>query len=307
MSGAAPIPVSVIVMTRNEAVNLPACLDALGRFAEVFVVDSHSTDGTPAMARERGARVVPYRWDGRYPKKKQWCLDRLPFAFDWVFFVDADERPTPPLVEEIARLIAGGPRRAGYFVPGRPVFLGRRLRFGEGTCKLALLDRRRARFPVLDDLDVPGMGEVEGHYQPVVDGAVGRLRQPLLHADGRPLTAWFERHNGYSDWEAVLRSDGRHRRTIDGEEPLRRCLKRLFDRLPLRPLAVFLYGYVLRLGFLDGLDGLHHAVARAFYYWQIEVKMRALAYSVPAPGSRSPPSAFTRSKVRLRTEASSIR
>lgn len=70
------IPVSVVVMTRNEAANLPHCLSALGRFAERFVVDSGSTDGTPAIAEAAGARVVPFRWDGRYPKKKQWCLDQ---------------------------------------------------------------------------------------------------------------------------------------------------------------------------------------------------------------------------------------
>jgi len=263
------IPVSVVVITRNEAVNLPACLAALGRFAEVFVVDSASTDGTAEIAAAWGATVVPFRWDGGHPRKKQWCLEHLPFAHDWVLYVDADERLTPALVDEIAAFMAAGPMVAGCFIAGRPVFLGRPLRFGAGNRKLALCDRRRTRFPAVPDLDVASMWEVEGHYQPLVDGPVGRLRQPLLHADDKPLSAWFDRHNRYSDWEAALRADGRMEALIARESPGRRRLKRLLHRMPLRPLAVFLHGYVLKLGFLDGAAGLHHALARAVYYWQV--------------------------------------
>ena len=300
------IPIAAVVMTRDEAVNLPRCLAALDRFAQVFVVDSASTDGTGEIAAAWGAAVVPFRWNGRYPKKKQWCLEHLPFAHDWVLYVDADERLTPALVDELAALMARGPACAGYVIEGRPVFLGRRLRFGAGNAKLALLDRRRARFPEVPDLDVASMWEVEGHYQPLVDGPVGRLRAPLLHEDGKPLSAWFDRHNRYSDWEAALRADGRMAGLIGLEAGRRRLGKRLLHAVPLRPLAAFLHSYVLRLGFLDGAAGLHHALARAFYYWQVGVKTRqAAALSLAA--SRSPPSALTRSKVRLRTDGSPMR
>jgi Glycosyltransferases involved in cell wall biogenesis len=268
------IPVSVVVMTRNEATNLPLCLPLLERFGERFVVDSASTDGTSAIAQAFGAIVVPFLWNGLYPKKKQWCLDTLPFRFEWVLFIDADERVSPELVDEIARLMADGPRHAGYFIVGRPVFLGTRLRFGARNCKLALFDRRRTRFAPVPDLDVAAMWEVEGHYQPAVDGPVGRLRYALDHADGKPVSAWFERHNRYSDWEAALRADGRMATLIDRESGFRRGLKRFLNRVPCRPLLVFLHGYVLRLGFLDGGPGLHHALARAFYYWQVGVKIR---------------------------------
>ncbi|QCO13773.1 glycosyltransferase family 2 protein [Azospirillum brasilense] len=279
------IPVSVVVMTRNEAVNLPHCLPALERFAERFVVDSGSTDGTPAIAEAAGARVVPFRWDGRYPKKKQWCLDHLPFRQDWVLFVDADERLGNALVEEIAALMAAGPRYDGYLINGRPVFLGRRLRFGAGNRKLALFDRRKARFPSVPDLDVATMWEVEGHYQPVIAGRVGRLRNGLDHADDKPVAAWLERHARYADWEAALRSDGRMTNLIALESGVRRWLKIGLDRLPARPLLIFLYGYVLRLGFLDGGPGFQHALARAFYYWQIGVKIADARRRAASPAS----------------------
>ncbi len=275
------IPVSVVVMTRNEAVNLPLCLSRLDRFAERFVVDSASTDGTPAIAAACGARVVPFRWDGRYPKKKQWCLDRLPFTQDWVLFVDADERLTDGLIAEIARLMGAGPDRAAYWIAGRPVVRGVPLRFGCWNRKLALLDRRRARFPDLPDLDVAAMWEVEGHYQPIIAGPSGRLRQPMDHADDKPPSAWFDRHNRYSDWEAALRADGRMDRLIDHERGARRLMKRLFQRLPFRPLLAFLHSYIAKLGVLDGRAGLDHALARAFYYWQVAVKMRAIRARAP--------------------------
>jgi glycosyltransferase involved in cell wall biosynthesis len=300
------VPVSAVVMTRDEAANLPACLASLSGFAEVFVVDSASADSTADIARAFGATVVPFVWNGAYPKKKQWCLDTLPFARDWVLFLDADERLTPELAAEIAGRVADPGGCAGFFLKGRPVFLGRPLRFGGGFAKLALFDRRKAAFPPAGDLDVARMWEVEGHYQPVIAGPVGRLRARYRHEDAKPLYFWFERHNRYSDWEAALRTDGRITALAAGEPARRRWLKRLFHRLPCRPLAVFIHDYILRLGLLDGRAGFHHALARAFYYWQIDVKTLAAAQSV-ATAPRSPPNALTSSKVRRRTAASSIR
>jgi glycosyltransferase involved in cell wall biosynthesis len=277
MSGA-KIPVSVVVMTLNEAVNLPHCLAGLGDFAEVFVVDSPGSDGTRDIAAAWGARVVPFVWNGRLPKKKQWCLDNLPFACDWALFVDADEIVTPELAGEIARLSADGAwgGLAGCYIDALPVFMGRILRHGWGNRKLALFDRRRTRFPDVDDLDVAGMWEVEGHFQPAVDGPTGRLRAAMLHDDRKPLSAWFIRHARYAEWEAKLGADGRLDRLDAAEPTLRRWAKRLYRRLPLRPLSVFVIAYALRGGFLDGAAGFSHAVARAFYCWQAAAMRRDL-------------------------------
>ncbi len=270
------IPVSVVVMTRNEAGNIADCLLALSSFAEVFVVDSCSTDSTAKLAVSLGASVVVFQWNGLYPKKKQWCLDNLRFSHDWVFYVDADERVTPALTAEIAALISDGPRHAGYFIIGRMAFLGRRLRFGQVNNKLALFDRRHGSYRVCPDLDVTTMWEVEGHYQPEIFGTVGRLKAYLWHEDAKPPFAWIERHNRYSDWEAALRGDGRLRRLAMAESRWRRWLKILLNSLPARPLLAFVHSYLWRLGFLDGAAGFHYAMARAFYYWQIDIKAKAI-------------------------------
>jgi len=269
---AEPIPASVIVMTRNEERNLQHCLASVQEFSEVFVVDSASTDRTPEVAREHGATVVPFRWDGGYPKKKQWCLDRLPFSHDWVLYLDADEALTPEASGEISQLLASAPGGCGYFVRSDFVFLGRRLRYGHRTVKLALLDRRRARFEDIDDLDVGTATEVEAHYQPVVSGPTGVLRGRIVHDDRNSLFQYFDRHNRYSDWEATLRSRAVLGRHPESQPGLRSVRKRLFAVLPNRGIVAFVHSYVFRLGFLDGRAGLHYALARAFYYWQIRVK-----------------------------------
>ena len=121
------LPVSVIVAARNEAHNLPRCLESLRAASEVYVIDSQSTDETVEIARSYGAKVAQFHYPGGWPKKRQWAMDTLPLAHDWVFLVDADEALTPELADEIrhAVLDAGAD---GYQIPLQMHFLGRQLR-----------------------------------------------------------------------------------------------------------------------------------------------------------------------------------
>lgn len=270
------LPIVVVILTRNEAANITeAVRSVVDHVTAVVVVDSDSDDDTRALAKDAGAEVVPYQWDGRYPKKKQWCLDHVRPEIDWVLFLDADERASGALLAELYRIFFDGRRirPAAFDIPLGYWFAGRRLRHGYTIVKRALVDRTRARFPEPDDLDAPGMGEVEGHYQPLAD-PVYRLRTPIEHHDRDPVRTWFDRHNRYSDWEAwlehhpVVREQIRTAKTRQGQ---------LFHRAPLKPLVSFLYGYVYRLGFLDGRAGLDFALAMSFYRWQIGLKARELA------------------------------
>jgi glycosyltransferase involved in cell wall biosynthesis len=267
------IPVSVMVLTKNEEQNLEKCLASARSFDEVFIVDSKSTDRTVEIAREHGAQVVSFQWNGAYPKKKQWALENVPIAHEWVLYLDADEEVTPELAGEIRDLLADGPCHAGYFVSLDYRFLGRTLQHGQRVDKLVLFHRTRGRFEERDDLDAENMWEVEGHYQPRIDGSVGRLEASLVHDDHDSLYHYFERHNRYSDWEAVLRrkQNGSH------ETHLASRKKELFNALPFKPLAFFVHSYLMRGGFLDGRAGYHYALAKAFYYWQIRVKELELA------------------------------
>lgn len=261
------IPISVVVMTKNEAARLPACLDSLRGCAEVFVVDSNSTDGTAVLAENWGAKVVNFTWNGQYPKKKQWCMDNIPFRYDWILYVDADERLTQALLTELAQIIsAASPEIGAYRIQARPIFGPKILRFGQLNNKICLLRRGHGQFPIVDDLHTD-KGEVEGHYQPQIRGTVGQLKVPMLH-DCNPLRPWFERHIKYANFMVAL---SQRAEKFRHEKGLRALAKRAFYALPCKPLIIFFYGYIFRLGFLDGLWGFRYALARAWYYWLIDL------------------------------------
>jgi glycosyltransferase involved in cell wall biosynthesis len=269
------IPVSVLVPTKNEELNIGACLTSLKAFSEVIVVDSSSADRTVEVARAKGARVVDFQWNGRYPRKKQWALEHIEFAHPWVLLVDADERVTEELAAEIAKVVAR-PRANGYFATLDYVFLGHLLRHGQRVHKLVLFDRTVAAFPEHSDLDIVTSGDNEVHVHVQFPGKPGLLQGRLLHDDHDTLFHYFDRHNRYSDWEAKLR--------LVGELPLRDELqpgtrglqKRIFNAVPFKGPLAFMAFYFGRLGFLDGRAGYHYALAKAFYYWQIRVKQLEL-------------------------------
>lgn len=273
----------VVVMTRNEATNIAACLDSLASFSLIYVVDDHSTDGTAGIAAEKGAQIIPFIWNGQYPRKKQWCLNNIAPDYPWVLFVDADERMTPALAQAVHVACKTG--NAAYYVRSRWVWQGRCLRYGAIYRKIALMRRDKVHFPDIDDATSMGDWSVEGHIQPVINnsggGRIGILPGYLLHDDQKGFSAWLDRHNRYSDWEALINPDWSH------EGRWRAMLKHVRARLPARPLWGFIHDYVWRLGFLDGQAGLDAALARAFYAWQIGVKRRAISATsrVPHDGS----------------------
>jgi glycosyltransferase involved in cell wall biosynthesis len=269
------LPITALVLTKNEERVIGRTCERLADFGQILVVDSHSVDDTVKIATAAGADVVDFEWNGQYPKKKQWALESDAIRYDWVLYIDADESPSEGLIDELRRLMPQLQRRtnAAYEIPVAYFFLGQELHHGYRVSKRALVDRTRCRFPVVDDLGVANMWEVEGHYQPVADGRVGQLTSRLEHDDIDPLFDYFARHNRYSDWEAHLRCNADAGAQVAQN---RSRLGQLFDRVPAKPVVFFLYAYVFRRGFLDGFAGFHYAVANAFYYWQTMLKTREL-------------------------------
>ncbi len=268
------LPLVVVIPTKNEAENIARTVSSvIAHVRAVVVVDSHSTDDTCAIAAGLGAETVLYTWDGRYPKKKQWCLDHVRPDIPWVLFLDGDETPSPQLLGELRSVFAAGPPSVAAFdIPLGYWFAGRRLRHGYTIVKRALMDRTRCRFPEVGDLGAPGMGEQEGHYQPVAESAA-RLSSPIEHEDLDPVRTWFDRHNRYSDWEAWLEL---HPEVKERIRRVKTRQGRLFHKVPFKPLVSFGYAYVYRRGFLDGRAGLDYALAMSFYRWQIGLKTREL-------------------------------
>jgi len=196
------IPVSVIIAARNEANNLPRCLQALRNFGEVFLIDSQSIDGTAEIARSYGAQVVQFHYQGGWPKKRQWAMDSLPIAHEWILLLDADEVLPAELAEEI-RFAIQDPAIDGYSILLQTWFLGRALRHGDvGLWKLALFRRGKGRYECrLKEQDV-SMADMEVHEHIVVDGSTARLRHPLIHRNVESLSRYIQKHDEYSNWES---------------------------------------------------------------------------------------------------------
>lgn len=267
------LPITVLVQTKNEEHGIEKCLSALADFSEVIVVDSNSTDRTAELARSAGAAVINFTWDGKYPKKKQWQLENVDTKHSWVLFIDADEYPTTELITELHSRLdeLGNAKFAAYDVPLEYVFSGKALKYGHRVVKRCLLHKALCRFPEIDDLDAPGMGELEGHYQPTANGRVAKFSARLRHDDQDPVRTWFDRHNRYSDWEAYLRTNPE----VKNAAAKRRSLQgRIFDAVPFKPAAFFVFAYLAKAGFLDGRPGFDYAFALSSYYWQIDLKVR---------------------------------
>ena len=255
------MPVTVVVLTMNEEGSLPGCLASLdGVTDDVHVLDSGSTDGTVYVAREAGVpiHVNPFRGFGT---QRNWAIDHIPHDHKWVFHLDADERFTPELADELRALLDSDPAEAGFHVPSRLMLGGRWLRYSGGfpTYQVRLFRPDRLRFRDY------GHGQRE-----VTDGMLGFLSEPYLHdAFAKGLDEWFAKHARYARAEADravgekavsaadLFSSDRVRR--------RRALKVLSYRLPGRPTLRFWETLLLRRGLLDGRAGWTYARMLAAY------------------------------------------
>jgi glycosyltransferase involved in cell wall biosynthesis len=282
----AKVPVSVLIPARNEEANLSACLESVARADEVFVVDSHSSDRSVELAQSLGATVVQFEFNGRWPKKKNWSLENLPFRNEWVLIVDCDERITPELWNEIAAAIQQA-EYDGYYLNRRVFFLGQWIRHGGKypDWNLRLFRHAKGRYENLNTEAIRNTGDNEVHEHVVLPGKVGHLQHDMLHIDFRDLYHWLERHNRYSNWEAQV-----YLNTLNGNDDSgtigadlfgtavqrKRFLKKIWVRLPFKPFLRFFLFYVIRLGFLDGKAGYIYGRLLSQYEYQIGVKLLEL-------------------------------
>jgi glycosyltransferase involved in cell wall biosynthesis len=272
----APPVLSVIVLTLDEEKNLPACLDSLeGLAADLYVVDSGSTDATREIARARGCRTFCHPFE-TYAAQRNWAFDHLPLRTPWTLCLDADERLTPELVEEIASALERGDADVdGYMLRRRTVFMGRHLRFGGQYPAYHLRLMRTGKGRCEDRL-------YDQHF--VVSGKVGALRHDYIDILTDSLTRWTERHNRWASLEAEeltrLRpaTGAKVAPRITGSPIERRRFLRqtVYNRLPLfvRPFLLWFFDYIVRLGFLDGAPGLiFHTLQRFWFRFLIDAKI----------------------------------
>ena len=248
---------SVIVITRNEEMNLPRCLLSVEFADEIVVVDSGSSDRTVEIAREHGARVFSKAWEG-YGKSKQHGLDRA--RGDWILSIDADEVVQPELAMEIRTAIAGRSQYAGYFIPRKTEFLGRWIMHSGWYPDpvLRLFRRDSGRF-----------SEDAVHESVVLQGSAGRLDHDLLHYSYPSLENYFDKFNRYT--------------SIAAREAYERGRRAGVYDLVVRPAAKFIKQYVIKRGFLDGIEGLILAVLSSCYVMVKYAKLWHLARTGAPP------------------------
>jgi len=269
-AGARTAPVAAVVLTLNEERNLPGCLASLaGWVREIFVVDSGSTDGTLAIAREAGATVFQHPFE-HYGAQRNWAIDNLPIAAPWTLHVDADERITPELCESITAALARGSASLGqidgFLVSRRTMFMGRWIQHGGHYPAWHLRLVRTGAARCEDRL-------YDQHFY--VAGAVQKLQGDLIDTLTPDLATFTARHLRWAaleaaEQEAPADAVGRIRGKLATDNAIerRRWLRDWYARLPLfvRPTAYFLYRYIVRLGFLDGRAGLVFHVLQGFWF-----------------------------------------
>jgi len=285
-------PIAFLLTVKNEEINLPYALQSICGWArEVFVLDSGSTDRTRQIAESFGTQFSFHPWLG-YAGQKNWALDNLPITCPWVFILDADEVITPPLRDELISIAtADNCEENAFYVNRYFIFLNKRIRHCGyyPSWNVRFLRKGKARY---EDRQV--------HEHMIVDGKVGYLKHDMEHNDRRGMEYYIAKHNQYSTLEAR-----EYHKVLSGQvqtpavsfwvpSERRRWIKQnIWPKLPAKWLFRWLYMYLFKLGFLDGLVGFHFCLLLAAYEHQITLKLlelRQMQSSGPPPqGTAVPP------------------
>lgn len=261
--------ISILILSLNEEINIKDCIGSVSWSDDIVIFDSFSTDNTTSIAEEMGARVVKRKFDN-WASHQNWAVENIDFKHPWVFYIDADERCTPDLAEEIKRVVTSGNDLAAYRVRRKDYFMGKWLKHAQ------LYPTWIIRF------FRPGKVRYERLVNPiaVVDGKIGELQGHLHHYPfSHGIEHWVDRHNRYSTFESLEARKTQEqlpplRNMISSDPNVRRHIqKELFFRLPGRPLIKFFYYYFVRRGFTEGYPGFVYCALQSIYEFLIDIKL----------------------------------
>lgn len=248
------LPISVIILTHNEELNLENCLKSIINWAnEVFIVDSYSTDGTAQIAKRYSAKITQHPFENQ-AQQFNWALDNLNIKNDWILRLDADEYLTEELKKEIAENITTSDvvklEINGYYIKRRVYFMGRWIKHGGyyPTWLLRLFRKGKAKS------EQRAMDE----HIVLLGGKTKKLKNDFIDDNKKGLENWINKHNNYSSREAGEVLSGNY-----GQGK-----KKFYYQMPLfcRAFFYFIYRYFIRLGFLDGKEGLIFHFLQGFWY-----------------------------------------
>lgn len=286
--------ISLIILTYNEEANLANCLESVsGLGAEIFIVDSNSTDKTLEIAGKYGCKVFQHPFESQ-ARQMNWALAELPIKTDWVIRLDADERVTPELAAELpGKLAKAAAGVTGFYFKRQVYFMGKWIKHG-GYYPTWLLRIWRRGKAVCEER---WMDE----HMILTEGDAGFLENDICDDNKKPLNWWTEKHNSYATREAIellnleygfLQGEKIDASISGAQDNRKRWVKNnLYSKLPLflRAFVYFNYRYFLRFGFLDGGKGLIFHVLQGFWYRFLvdakvyEVKHKAVSANKQVP------------------------
>ena len=265
-----PINVSILILAYNEQINIQRCLESVQWSDDVLVIDSGSIDATVEIAEKMNARVLTREFDN-FADQRNFGIDHGDFKHDWIFHLDADECIRPELAEELVTVASENPSFA-YRVAGRIFFRDTWIR------RSSMYPCYQVRFGRSDHLRFKMVGH--GQRETTSPGEIKTLKHDLDHYSfSKGIADWIARHNRYSTDEAnQILSEANSKIKVSNlfnsnSTERRRELKRLYGKLPCRPLLRMLYILGWRLGFLDGVAGYQYAKLLAMYEQMISFKL----------------------------------
>jgi glycosyltransferase involved in cell wall biosynthesis len=261
--------ISIFILTLNEENNIEECLKSVAFSNDIVVLDSYSQDQTVQKAKALGASVYQRNFDN-WASHQNWAMANISFKNNWVFYLDADERMTPQLKKELLAIAASKEiNKKGYFVGRINYFMGKPITH----CYPPV--------PIMRFFQ-PKFIRYERLVNPIaiLEGQSGNLHNRFEHYNfSKGLTEWFDKHNKYSYAEAmeaikVLDNPISFKSIFSRDKATQRvALKNISLKLPFRPFLKFIYLYLFKQGFLDGLPGLTYCFLQSIYEYQIDIKI----------------------------------
>lgn len=274
--------ISILVHTKNEQLDILACLQSVAWSDDIHVFDSGSTDATVAIAKQFGAHVIERSYGDNKPAfggdeagHRNWALKNINFKHKWIFYIDADERMTPALAKAVESAVALPGNKVAFRIQRHDFFLGTWIKHvTPSPFNIRLFLHEKVHYERL-------INPVA-----VIDGEIGEMNEHFNHFPfSKGMNNWFERHNRYSALEAaqIVANKNTHADFSVWKAFFSKSInerrfhqKEMYYRAPLRPVAMFVLLYVVKRGFLDGRAGLTYALLRSIYEYMIVLKVREM-------------------------------
>ncbi len=271
---ALPLDLTIAIPVRNEERNLPGCLKAIGKdlAQKIVVIDSGSTDNTKKISSDFGVGLLDFKWDGNFPKKRNWFLINHTPATKWVMFIDADEYLTNDFKSELRKALSND-NKVGYWLSYTIFFLGKKLKGGYPLRKLALFQVGAGRYERIDEKEWSTL-DMEIHEHPVLQGKTGLIRSRIDHKEFEGVSNYIIKHSEYAGWEAsrflsALANEDRNKNWTWKQKLKYRLMRTVW----IGP-AYFLGSFFLLGGFRDGARGLAFAIFKMSYFTQIYCRLK---------------------------------